>query len=111
LARYPLSFAQERMLFIEQFEQGAYAYHIPYLVQLHEGVKLSLLESAINRVIERHNVLKTVYRSDDEGYGYQQVLEDDLLIESHFCTSGEALLHTVHAELSTSFNLTTEPGL
>ncbi|WP_416778068.1 amino acid adenylation domain-containing protein [Xenorhabdus budapestensis] len=112
LARYPLSFAQERMLFIEQFEQGTYAYHIPYLVQLNEGVKLSLLASAINRVVERHNVLKTVYRSDDdEGYGYQQTLEDDLLIESHLCTSVEALLHTVHAELSTSFNLMTEPSL
>ncbi|MEX0448014.1 amino acid adenylation domain-containing protein, partial [Xenorhabdus sp. SGI246] len=111
LARYPLSFAQERMLFIEQFEQGTYAYHIPYLVQLNEGVKLSLLESAINRVVERHKVLKTVYRSDDEGYGYQQALEDALFIESHHCMSVEALLHTVQVELSTSFNLMTEPSL
>uniref|UniRef100_UPI001FE65A73 non-ribosomal peptide synthetase n=1 Tax=Xenorhabdus indica TaxID=333964 RepID=UPI001FE65A73 len=111
LARYPLSFAQERMLFIEQFEQGTYAYHIPYLVQLNEGVKLPLLESAINQIVERHNVLKTVYRSDDEGYGYQQTLEDALFIESHHCTSVETLLHTVQAELSTSFNLMTEPSL
>ncbi|PHM69585.1 Amino acid adenylation [Xenorhabdus cabanillasii JM26] len=57
LARYPLSFAQERMLFIEQFEQGTDAYHIPYLVQLDNETCLPLLETAINRLAERHSVM------------------------------------------------------
>ncbi|WP_323859224.1 phosphopantetheine-binding protein, partial [Xenorhabdus doucetiae] len=54
LDRYPLSFAQERMLFIEQFEQGTDAYHVPYLVQLDNGACLPLLETAINQLAERH---------------------------------------------------------
>jgi hypothetical protein len=55
-AQYPLSFAQERLLFIENFEQGSNAYHIPYFVQLAD-VNLSALTAAFNVVIHRHPVL------------------------------------------------------
>uniref|UniRef100_UPI002157AACF AMP-binding protein n=1 Tax=Xenorhabdus bovienii TaxID=40576 RepID=UPI002157AACF len=103
LARYPLSFAQERMRFIEQFEQGTHAYHIPYLVQLNDGACLSLLETAIHRVVERHPVMKTVYRNDDEGQAYQQVLEGNLVLRSQSCEAFDALLQTVRAELATPF--------
>jgi hypothetical protein len=50
LAQYPLSFAQERLLFIENFEQGSTAYHIPYFVQLADDVNLSALTAAFNVV-------------------------------------------------------------
>ncbi|WP_275359790.1 non-ribosomal peptide synthetase [Xenorhabdus bovienii] len=111
LACYPLSFAQERMRFIEQFEQGTHAYHIPYLVQLNDGACLSLLETAIHRVVERHPVMKTVYRNDDEGQAYQQVLEGNLVLRSQSCEGFDALLQAVRAELATPFDLTAEPGL
>ncbi|MCP9268403.1 amino acid adenylation domain-containing protein, partial [Xenorhabdus sp. XENO-1] len=111
LARYPLSFAQERMRFIEQFEQGTHAYHIPYLVQLNDEACLSLLETAIHQVVERHPVMKTVYRNDDEGQAYQQVLEGNLVLRSQSCEAFDALLQTVRAELATPFDLTAEPGL
>ncbi|MBD2812793.1 hypothetical protein ID853_18425, partial [Xenorhabdus sp. Vera] len=91
-ARYPLSFAQERMLFIEQFEQGSDIYHIPYLIQLDNAATLPLLETAINRLAERHAALKTVYRSDDQGQMYQQVLDEDLVIHSQSCNNRETLL-------------------
>ncbi|MGS0630412.1 condensation domain-containing protein, partial [Photorhabdus asymbiotica] len=73
--RYPLSFAQERMLFIEQFEQGSDTYHIPYLVQLHNDACLPQLEAAINLLAERHAVMKMVYRCDDDGQVYPQKLD------------------------------------
>ncbi|MDE9511634.1 amino acid adenylation domain-containing protein, partial [Xenorhabdus bovienii] len=111
LACYPLSFAQERMRFIEQFEQGTHAYHIPYLVQLNDGGCLSLLETAIHRIVERHPVMKTVYRNDDEGQAYQQVLEGNLVLRSQSCEAFDALLQAVRAELATPFDLTAEPGL
>ncbi|MDE9443624.1 amino acid adenylation domain-containing protein, partial [Xenorhabdus bovienii] len=111
LVRYPLSFAQERMRFIEQFEQGTHAYHIPYLVQLNDGDCLSLLETAIHRIVERHPVMKTVYRNDDEGQAYQQVLEGNLVLRSQSCEAFDALLQAVRTELATPFDLTAEPGL
>ncbi|WP_246432643.1 condensation domain-containing protein, partial [Xenorhabdus indica] len=108
---YPLSFAQERMLFIEQFEQGSDAYHIPYLVQLDNEACLPLLETAINRLAERHSVMKMVYHSDDTGQIYQQILPENLVITSQPCDDINTLLNTVRAEIATPFDLTTESSL
>ncbi|PHM54491.1 non-ribosomal peptide synthetase [Xenorhabdus sp. KK7.4] len=110
-ARYPLSFAQERMLFIEQFEQGSDVYHIPYLVQLTQDTSLPLLEAAINRLAERHAVLSTVYRSDDHDQMYQQALETHFVIPSQACDDRERLLANVRSEIAIPFDLTTEPSL
>ncbi|WP_228998096.1 non-ribosomal peptide synthetase [Photorhabdus aegyptia] len=109
--RYPLSFAQERMLFIEQFEQGSDTYHIPYLVQLDNDACLPLLEAAINRLAERHTVMKMVYRSDDDGQVYPQRLDRNLVIQSQPCENAGTLLSTVRAEIATPFDLTAEPSL
>ncbi|CDG21268.1 putative Phenylalanine racemase (ATP-hydrolyzing) [Xenorhabdus poinarii G6] len=111
--RYPLSFAQERMLFIEQFEQGSDVYHIPYLLQLDNGACLPWLETAINRLVERHPVMKMLYPDDGDGQRYQQLLNRDLVIESSTLShdDADALMHAIRAEIATPFNLATEPGL
>ncbi|MEQ1965382.1 amino acid adenylation domain-containing protein, partial [Xenorhabdus khoisanae] len=111
LEHYPLSFAQERMLFIEQFEQGTNAYHIPYLVELDNDACLPLLETAINRLVERHSVMKMVYPNNDKGQIYQQMLGDNLIIKSQSCGDIGTLLSMVHAEIATPFDLATEPSL
>ncbi|MBC8947242.1 amino acid adenylation domain-containing protein [Xenorhabdus indica] len=111
LTHYPLSFAQERLLFIEQFEQGSHAYHVPYLVLLDEGADLSLLETAINQVADRHPVMKTVYRRDEQGLAYQQVLDEHIMLRSQFCEETHLLLQTVRAELAIPFDLASEPSL
>ncbi|WP_228858640.1 non-ribosomal peptide synthetase [Xenorhabdus sp. PB61.4] len=110
-ARYPLSFAQERMLFIEQYEQGSDVYHIPYLVELAQDTSLPLLKTTINQLAERHAVLRTVYRSDDQGQQYQQALDTYLVIPSQSCDDKETLLANVRTEIATPFDLTTEPSL
>ncbi|OWO87090.1 non-ribosomal peptide synthetase [Photorhabdus luminescens] len=109
--RYPLSFAQERMLFIEQFEQGSDTYHIPYLVELDNDACLPLLETAINRLAERHAVMKMVYRNDNNGQVYTQVLDSTLAIQSHSCENIDTFLNTARVEIATPFNLTSEPSL
>ncbi len=108
---YPLSFAQERILFIEQFEQGSDAYHVPHFVQLENTDCLPLLETAINRLAERHSVIKTIYPGDKDGQIYPQVLNQDLVIISRSCSDMDSLLNTVRTEISTPFDLATEPSL
>ena len=76
---YPLSFAQERLWFIEQYEQGTNAYHIPVLVELAPSTDRDKLSQAICAVVSRHEVLRTVFEQGDTEY-LQKVLTDPLMI-------------------------------
>jgi len=111
LERYPLSFAQERLWFIEQFEQGTDAYHMPYYVKLKNEVNLAALLQAFNLVAKRHSVLKSVYLTDCAGQDYQQVLATDLTFDSH-TFSGQTELKSLIAQHSSQvFDLTVEGPL
>ncbi|MFY9622653.1 MAG: amino acid adenylation domain-containing protein [Pyrinomonadaceae bacterium] len=62
---YPLSYHQERLWFIDQFEKGnVYAsspiYHnIPLILHLSGPIDCELLESSLNAIIDRHEALRT----------------------------------------------------
>ncbi|WP_421546121.1 amino acid adenylation domain-containing protein [Lactiplantibacillus plantarum] len=70
-----LSFAQERLFFIDQLEGGTNAYNIPMLLDLQENVDHVKLEKSIQTVIQRHEVLRTVIRGS-----YQQVMTSPVKI-------------------------------
>ncbi len=109
--QYPLSFAQERLLFIENFEQGSNAYHIPYFVQLADDVNLSALTAAFNVVIHRHPVLNSVYRRDEQNKAYQVQLGVDISMHMHALNDSHELLAELKKEISRPFDLTTEPSI
>ncbi len=73
--RIPLSFSQERLWFIDQL-QGSVQYHIPTILRLRNELDRSLLESALSALINRHEVLRTVIKSDN-GQPYQEFLTAD----------------------------------
>lgn len=62
-----LSFAQERLWFIEQYEGGSTAYNIPYAIKLADTINMNILEQAINSTIERHEILRSKLITDKEG--------------------------------------------
>ena len=57
--RLPLSFAQQRLWFIDQLEPGNAVYNIPGVTRLEGRLDLSVLERVINEIIRRHEVLRT----------------------------------------------------
>ena len=63
-----LSFAQERLWFIEQFEQGTNAYHIPMVFKISQSADIETLEKSFKSIIERHEVLRTLIKKNEEGY-------------------------------------------
>ncbi len=69
-----LSFAQERLWFIEQYEGGSNAYNAPFLLWLKPETNATLLIDAIQKVIERHEVLRTLIKTTPSGRGYQSVV-------------------------------------
>ncbi|MBX8474274.1 amino acid adenylation domain-containing protein [Pseudomonas cichorii] len=55
----PMSFAQQRLWFLAQMEGASEAYHMPAGLRLRGVLDASVLQSALDRVVERHEVLRT----------------------------------------------------
>src|SRR5215467_10898157 len=70
--RFPLSFAQEGLWFVEQIMPGTACYNMPEAWRLEGELNIRALEGAIERVIERHESLRTVFQSDS-GKGVQVI--------------------------------------
>jgi amino acid adenylation domain-containing protein len=61
----PLSFAQERLWFLEQLESGSAAYNICRATRLSGKLNFFALESSLNEIVRRHEVLRSVIRVAD----------------------------------------------
>ncbi|MFC9892534.1 amino acid adenylation domain-containing protein [Nocardia sp. NPDC127579] len=59
--RIPLSLAQQRMWFLNQFDTASAAYNIPVAVRLTGTLDLDALKLALADVIGRHEILRTFY--------------------------------------------------
>ena len=58
---YPLSFAQERFLFLEQLEPNNLAYHVTYSFRLIGPLNIEALEKTISETVRRHESLRTTF--------------------------------------------------
>ncbi len=59
----PLSFAQQRLWFIDQLAPGNLAYHMPAALRLSGELNVAALEAAFTELIRRHEILRTVFVS------------------------------------------------
>ncbi|MBC7303916.1 MAG: amino acid adenylation domain-containing protein [Nocardia sp.] len=74
-ARIPLSLAQRRMWFLNQFDPGSVAYNIPMAVRLHGAVDVEALRAAVADLVARHETLRTIYPETDDG-PIQRILDE-----------------------------------
>ncbi|MBL1078362.1 amino acid adenylation domain-containing protein [Nocardia sp. 2] len=74
--RIPLSYAQQRMWFLNRFDPDSVVDNIPLAVRLSGHLDLDALRIAVRDLVERHEVLRTIYPGLD-GEGYQVVLDLD----------------------------------
>ncbi|MBT6229125.1 MAG: non-ribosomal peptide synthetase, partial [Candidatus Scalindua sp.] len=62
---FPMSFAQERLWFLDQLEPGKPMYNIPVAIKLIGSLNVPVLEQSLNELINRHESLRTTFTSED----------------------------------------------
>ncbi|MDH5546984.1 MAG: amino acid adenylation domain-containing protein [Gammaproteobacteria bacterium] len=115
--RLPLSFAQQRLWFLDQLNPGSPSYNIPTTMRLSGPLDVTALRNAFNAVVARHESLRTVFVSH-EGHALQHIfpysrLELPLLdLSSLPSTSREQRMQAITtAEAGTPFDLKKGPLL
>ena len=57
----PLSFAQQRLWFLDQFHPQSCVYNIPGAVRIRGPLDITSLERSLNEIIRRHEALRTIF--------------------------------------------------
>ena len=72
---YAISDAQRRLWVLSQFEGGSVAYNMPSSIELEKNIDIENFKRAIDSTIERHEILRTVFKEDETGEIRQWVIE------------------------------------
>ena len=126
----PLSYAQQRLWFLDQLEPNSSFYNVPFALHLEGTLKIDVLEKSLQEIIQRHESLRTNFLTidgnpvqiikpesnwkltiinDKESKNYREdnALKKWLEIHSHqpFDLANESLIRATLLELSDTENL------
>ncbi|QMU70592.1 non-ribosomal peptide synthase/polyketide synthase [Streptacidiphilus sp. P02-A3a] len=104
----PLSFAQQRLWFLNELEGPNTTYNIPMALTLSGQLDTVALEDALRDVVNRHEVLRTVFPVDDS-QPHQRVLP--MAAIGSLMSVGEFDEEALADAAAHSFDLATEPPL
>ncbi|HEV2962266.1 MAG TPA: amino acid adenylation domain-containing protein [Candidatus Angelobacter sp.] len=63
----PLSFAQQRLWFLDQLHPNSSAYNIPYAVRMKGDLNVNATREALSEIVKRHEALRTTFMQTQEG--------------------------------------------
>ncbi|MFE6337366.1 amino acid adenylation domain-containing protein [Streptomyces sp. NPDC057798] len=115
----PLSFAQERLWFMDRFVPDTTAYTVPQAVRLRGPLDPERLERALRRVVARHESLRMRFPSDADGRPRVEVTADGGVRlnvrtpppETDPARREALVAHWIDEEISRPFDLATGPVL
>ncbi|BAH32546.1 putative non-ribosomal peptide synthetase [Rhodococcus erythropolis PR4] len=105
----PLSLAQQRMWFLNRFEPESAVDHIPVALRLSGALDVDALQGALEDLIERHEILRTVYPEVD-GVGYQRLVDLAAVVPNltPIRVDESAIVERVTDFVTPGFDVTTE---
>jgi len=62
---FPVTSAQQRLLFLHELDPHSTAYNIPWSAHLTGELDISALEGTLNEIVRRHEILRTTFRFVD----------------------------------------------
>ncbi|MFJ1759573.1 non-ribosomal peptide synthase/polyketide synthase [Amycolatopsis sp. NPDC088138] len=105
--RLPLSFAQQRLWFVDQAEEANAGYDVPRALRLRGSLDVAALQDALADVVERHEALRTVFPSH-EGEPWQEILAAPSVPWTVTRSTEDELPEVLSAAASHVFDLRTE---
>ncbi|SFY33420.1 non-ribosomal peptide synthetase [Streptomyces atratus] len=115
----PLSFAQQRLWFLDQLEPGRAEYAVPFALRVSGALDTDALDAALTRMLARHEILRTRFVAGDDGEPAQVVdppapvhtAVHDLRHIADTEERQEAARHLARAEAARPFDLAAGPLL
>ena len=93
-----LSFAQERLWFLDRLDPGSVAYNLPAALRLVGALDVAALRASLNAVVRRHEALRTTFV--ESGEGPRQVIAPALEIALPVVDLGGLPAAERHAEVA-----------
>ncbi|HLI77821.1 MAG TPA: amino acid adenylation domain-containing protein, partial [Acidobacteriaceae bacterium] len=78
-ASVPLSYAQQRLWFVHQFEAGGASYNLPGAARIRGPLNIAALHKALAEIVRRHESLRTRFVFD--GSEPRQVVDEQILFD------------------------------
>lgn len=77
--RFPASYAQQRLWFIDQLSPGSLAYNMPVAVKILGPLEIESLKSSFHSMVRRHEALRTTFLA--EGGEPEQVIHAEMIVD------------------------------
>ncbi|MGW0008033.1 amino acid adenylation domain-containing protein, partial [Nocardia grenadensis] len=102
----PLSLAQQRMWFLNRFDDRSAAYNLPVAIRLTGALDVEALRAAVADVLERHESLRTRYPLGAGDLPYQEVLPAAQVIGGMEIAAADDPVARVAELMSVGFDVT-----
>jgi len=106
---YPLSSAQKRLYFLYEFDKASLAYNMPTVVKLTGNLDAEKLHNAFNKLVGRHESLRTSFEVINEEA--VQIVSDEIKFEITRHEAKEEDVRGIIREFIRPFNLSHAPLL
>ncbi len=107
---YPLSFSQERLWFLDQYEENSNTYHMPGLLRFKGKLDREVLKQTLAEIVKRHEALRTSFITKDEE-NFQSINPVESIVLEEVSLNGQDLNTLIAKELERPFNLASDPLL